>query len=603
MTDSIEEIKRKIDIVEFISEYLPLKKMGRNFAAKCPFHQETKPSFMISPDRQIFRCFGCEAAGDIFAFLEKKEGLSFPEALEVLAKRAGVTLERFEPRKKSEREKLLTITNWATKLFHHLLTKHGLGKRARAYLEKRGINEKSVVDFGLGYAPKSGELLSKFLESKSFQQADVASSGLLVSRARGGYFDRFRDRIIFPIKDVKGQVAGFSGRLIELGGEKFPETEPKYLNSPETPIFQKGFLLYGLDLAKEAIREKKIAVLVEGEFDVISSHQAQVKNVVAVKGTSLTREQIGLVSRFAENIAICFDTDIAGDAAARRGIELAEQAGMNIKVIQTAGFKDPDEMIKSSAQKWQDAVEKAVPVYDWLIDSALHRFDKTTAEGKKKIGQELLPIFSRISDDLVKAHYLQKLAAKLSLAEEVLWKALTKTSIKNLVFEEVLVEKDKRSDFKRDKLSFLCERFLALLLQGWEFCDRRDFWPQPSDFSPGPLKKIFENIIISPLAKGPKEKKEFELGQFSKALPEDIIPLVDRLILTDLGDVLEDKDKFQAELQKRSKEIREQGLKKELTRLSLAIRESEKEKNKEKLSLLQKEFGQILEELGKISRS
>lgn len=601
--DPIEEIKRKIDIVEFISEYLPLKKMGRNFAAKCPFHTETKPSFMVSPDRQIFRCFGCEAAGDVFSFLEKKEGLSFPEALEVLAKRAGVTLERFEPRKKSEKEKLLTITNWATKLFHHLLTKHELGKRARVYLEKRGIKSQSTADFGLGYAPKSGELLSKFLESKGFGQADVASSGLLVSRASGEYFDRFRDRIIFPIKDVKGQVVGFSGRLIELGGEKFPETEPKYLNSPETLIFQKGFLLYGLDIAKDAIRDKDLAVLVEGEFDVISSHQAGVKNVVAVKGTSLTREQVGLVSRFAENMAICFDTDIAGDAAARRGIELAEQAGMNIKVIQTAGFKDPDEMIKDSVQKWQDAVLKAVPVYDWLIDSALRRFDKTTAEGKKKIGRELLPIFSRISDELVKAHYLQKLSASLGLAEEVLWKALAKTSIKKIVFEKVPVEKDKGSSLARDKSSFLSEHFLSLLLQGWEFCDRRDFWPQPAFFPQGPLKKIFENIIISPLAKGPKEKEEFELGQFFKTLPEELTSLVDRLILTDLGDVLEDRTKFQAELEKRAREIREQGLKRELVRLSLEIKKAEKEKDKEKLPILQKEFGRVSEELGQITRS
>jgi len=601
--DPVEEIKRKIDIVEFISEYLPLKKMGRNFAAKCPFHTETKPSFMISPDRQIFRCFGCDVAGDIFAFLEKKEGLSFPEALEVLAKKAGVTLERFEPRKKSEREKLLTITSWATKLFYHLLTKHDLGRRARAYLEKRGIKKDSIADFGLGYAPKSGELLSKFLESKGFQQASIASSGLLVSRASGGYFDRFRDRIIFPIKDVKGQVVGFSGRLIELGGEKFPESEPKYFNSPETLIFQKGFLLYGLDLAKDAIRDKNLAVLVEGEFDVISSHQAQVKNVVGVKGTSLTREQVGLVSRFSENMAICFDTDIAGDAAARRGIELAEQAGMNIKVIQTDGFKDPDEMIKDSAQKWQDSVGKAVPVYDWLIDSALRRFDKTTAEGKKKIGQELLPIFGRISDELVKAHYLQKLAASLSVAEEVLWRALTKTSTKKIVFTDTPVVREKVSGETRDKLNLLCEHFLSLLLQGWEFCDRRDFWPQPAFFPSGPLKKIFENIIISPLAKGPKEKEEFELGQFLKILPEDVIPLVDRLILTDLGDVLEDKSKFQVELEKRAREIKEQGLKKELARLSLEIREAEKAGDKIKFSGLQKEFGRLSEELGHLARS
>jgi len=603
MQDPIEEIKRKIDIVEFISEYLPLKKMGRNFAARCPFHTETKPSFMVSPDRQIFRCFGCNEAGDIFSFLEKKEGLSFLEALEVLAKRAGVNLTKFEPQKKDEREKLLTICNWATKFFHHLLTKHDLGKRARLYLKKRGIKESSITDFKLGYAPKSGEYLIKFLESKGFGQADIASSGLLISRVQGGYFERFRDRIMFPIKDVKGQVVGFAGRLIELEGEKIANNEPKYLNSPETPIFQKRFLLYGLDLAKDAIRDKNLAVLVEGEFDVISSHQAQVKNVVAVKGTSLTREQVGLISRFSENIAICFDTDIAGDAAARRGIELAEQAGMNIKVIQTFGFKDPDEMIRNSAQKWRESVEQAVPVYDWLIDSALRRFDRTTAEGKKKIGQELLPIFGRISDELVKAHYLQKLSICLGVNEEVLWQALTKTSSKRIVFPDNPVAQVQTNSGKKDKHYLLCEHFLSLLLQGWEFCDRRDFWPQPAFFPDGPLKKLFENIIISPLAKESKEKEEFELGRFLKTLPDNVIPVADQLILTDLGEVLEDKDKFQFELEKNSREIKKQGLKKELSKISLEIKEAEKEKDQLKLSRLQKEVSEILEELGRLARS
>jgi len=600
MQDPVEEIKSKIDIVEFISEYLPLKKMGRNFAAKCPFHAESKPSFMISPDRQIFRCFGCDEKGDIFAFLEKKEGLSFPEALEVLAKRAGVTLERFEPRKKSELEKLLAITNWAAKLFHYLLTKHDLGRRARIYLGKRGIKEKTMIDFSLGYAPKSGGFLSKFLESKGFQLPDVVLSGLLISRAQGGYFDRFRDRIIFPIKDVKGQVVGFSGRVIELDGEEISEKEPKYLNSPETPIFQKGNLLYGLDLAKDAIREKNLAILVEGEFDVISSHQANVKNVIGVKGTSLTREQVGLVSRFSENMAICFDTDSAGDAAVRRGIELAEQAGMNIKVIQTDGFKDPDEMIKDSPQKWQEIVERSVPVYDWLIDSALRRFDRATAEGKKKIGQELLPIFSRISDELVKAHYLQKLAASLRVTEEVLWRALDKNKAKTLVFEDVAVSKNTTDIRSKDKLSLLCERFLALILQGWEFCENRDFWPQPAAFPSGPLKKIFEDIIISPLAKRSKKKESFELGHFLKSLPEETIALADRLVLTDLGDVLEDKIKFKAELEKRAKEIKIYSLKKELKELSFEIQEAEQAGDKVKLLNLQKTFDKISEELGQL---
>lgn len=596
--DPIEEIKRRVDIVELISEYTPLKKMGRNLAAQCPFHQETKPSFMVSPDRQIFRCFGCEAKGDIFAFLERKEGLTFPEALETLAKRAGVNLPVLAPKKKGEREKMIAANSLTAELYCYLLQKHHIGEKAREYLKKRAVTADSIEKFQLGYAPSSS-VLAKFFEKRGFTFPELSQAGLVIARGGGRYSDRFYDRLIFPIRDLRGQILGFSGRIIETDKTQQNETGPKYLNSPETPIFKKGTLLFGIDLAKDAIREEDQAILVEGEFDVITSHQVGVKNVVAVKGTALTGDQISLVGRFTENMAICFDTDLAGDAAARRGIEMVDQAGMNIKVVQTGNFKDADEMVKASPQKWRDAVKAAVPVYDWLIDSVLSRYDRKTAEGKKKIGQELLPIFSRISDELVKAHYLERLAQKLDLETDAIYRALRKTGSLEVPTRNVAQTESPKSS-KQDRLA---EQFLALLLQGCDKVVNRDSWPEPADFTNPTLKNLFERIIISPLGKKAKAGDEFHLGDFITKFGPELSEEVDRLMLLNFGEATYDQETFVKELAKTALKLEESSIRGELADLSKKIKSVEREGKQTELLKLQRKFDILREELVKIVKA
>ncbi len=531
--DPVEQIKAKIDIVDLISSYFPLKKMGRNFAARCPFHQETKPSFMVSPDRQIFRCFGCEAKGDIFAFIQQKEGLTFREALELLAKKAGVTLPRYDKKLRDEKEKLFEINNLAAKLYHHILQNTRTGEVARKYLLGRKISQNLWEKFYLGHAPGQS-VLEKFLTKAGFSLSEIAQSGLLIAGEFGRFFDRFRNRLIFPIFNLQGGIVGFSGRAIDV------QDEPKYLNSPETPIFTKGAQLFGLNLAKEAIRAKGFLILTEGEFDVIASHGAGVENVAAVKGTALTADQVRLICRFCDQISICFDTDLAGDAAARRGIELADLASLSIKVIQLTGVKDPDEAVKKSKKLWADSVEAAVPVYDWLIEEAFRRYDTTLAYGKKKISDELIPILSGISDEVVRAHYFQKLSNKLDLAEVALWEKAAKFE-KKPEAEETL-ESLPKSTNRRKSLS---EYFLALILQGANFIKNRNLWPEIEQIDPS-LKNFYQEIIISSLGKS----DNFDLKNFAQSLTSENLTIFDNLLFLNLGKIIEAEAAFEKELKK-----------------------------------------------------
>ncbi len=418
--DDTELIKEKINIVDLIQEYLPLKKSGVNFKANCPFHSEKTPSFIVSPERQIWHCFGgCQKGGDIFTFLMEKEGMDFKEALETLAKKAGLTLKKVAS-KKDFKDKLFEANLKAQEFFHYILTKHKLGQKALDYLKKRGASDESIEQFGLGYAPNSWESLTKFLLKRGFSVSDIITSGLGVS-SRSGSYDRFRGRITFPLIDGKDKLRGFSGRVLN-------SAEPKYINTPQTPLFDKGNFLYGLNLAKPEIRNKKEAILVEGEMDVIASYQAGFRNVVASKGTSLTEGQVDLIKKYTDNISLCFDMDLAGDSASRRGIEIADKAGLNIKVIQLDEGKDAADAISSDPQIWQKAQDLAVPIYDYYIASIAKRYDVKNPMDLKKIGEELIPVWAKISDDLVREHYIQKLSSFLKTDEKILRDAIDKLS-------------------------------------------------------------------------------------------------------------------------------------------------------------------------------
>lgn len=421
--NEIEEVKQKTDIIELISSYISLKKAGRNYRALCPFHHEKTPSFMVSPELQIFKCFGCQEGGDVFAFVQKMEGLDFAGALHFLADRAGVKLTSTRPSPLvQKKEQLFKINDLAAEYFHFLLTEHTVGREASSYLGSRGFSPEVAKEFQLGYAPRSWDSLTKFLLKKKFSLGEILSSGLALPQEGGrGYYDRFRGRLMFPLKDVSGRVVGFSGRVLH------EKEEPKYLNSPETEIFKKSEMLYGLDLAKSFIKKENLAVVVEGQTDMIAPFMAGTKNIVASLGTALTSGQIGLLRRLTENLALCFDTDLAGDNATRRGVELAEEAGLNVKIITLPqGSKDPDQCVRQNPAGWRKAVQGAENVYDFLFSSAQRQFDVKDSLGKKKLSAQLLPVIGGIVNEIVKAHYLRRLAEILGVGEVTVVKELNR---------------------------------------------------------------------------------------------------------------------------------------------------------------------------------
>src|SRR3989338_8612039 len=280
MSSQIEDIKSRVDVADLLGSYLKLQKSGVNFKARCPFHNERSASFFISPARQIWHCFGCQKGGDVFKFIMEKEGVEFKEALEILAKKAGIVIKSSKPKERDSKERLFELNQKAQQFFHYILTEHELGKKALEYLHKRGLTDETIKQFGIGYAPLSWESLTSFLKKRGFSIDELIAVGLVVPSKKGGY-DRFRGRIMFPLMDVRDRILGFSGRVLGKG-------EPKYINSPQTVIFDKSKFLFGIHLSKNAIREKKEAILCEGEMDMIMSFQTGVKNIVATKGTALT---------------------------------------------------------------------------------------------------------------------------------------------------------------------------------------------------------------------------------------------------------------------------------------------------------------------------
>lgn len=417
MDSQVEEVKRKIDIVQVIGDRVKLVKGGRNFKGLCPFHSEKTPSFMVSPELQIYKCFGCSKSGDVISFLEEFEGMEFVEALEYLANRAGVKLvRRAGGEEKSEREKYWEINHLAAEFYHYVLTSHKVGAEARRYLKNRGLTNEAIKVFKLGYAPQSWEETQKFLvKKKGYKVEELEKVGLVIRSDKGSWYDRFRGRIMFPLTDARGRVAGFAGRVLPPFAEA---TGGKYVNTPETEIYHKGELLYGLAVNKGEIKKQEFAVVVEGEVDAIASWQAGVKNVVAIKGSAFTPEQIRLLLRYCRQARLALDADTAGQEATRRSIALADELGLGVRVVKISGGKDPDEIARADGMEWKDMVRQAAGVYDFYVRSALSRFDVKTGEGKRSVSQELAPVLAGMTNSVEQAHYMKVVAEALGVSEE-----------------------------------------------------------------------------------------------------------------------------------------------------------------------------------------
>ncbi len=443
--DQVEEIKSKVDIVQLIGEYVPLKRAGRNFKGLCPFHGEKTPSFMVNPELQIFKCFGCGKSGDAYSFLQFIEGMEFGEALSALAKRVGVTLVSYKPSQIEEvKERLIHINTLSADVYHYLLTQHRVGQPALAYVKGRGLTDETIGKFKLGYAPDSWDVLYKFLVAKKkLKLDDVQQAGLIVPGKR---YDRFRDRLMFPINNHRGQTVGFTGRQLPWSATQ----GGKYVNSPDSEIFHKSEILYGLDLARSGIKAKGEAIVVEGQMDLIPSVQTGINNIVAIGGTALTTRQIELLRRLCDTVTMALDADFAGDSAARRGIELAEKAGLIIKIVNPSDkFKDPGEWATADVASWQQALQTAIPIYDFYLQSAVKRYGLDII-GKKKIAQELLPLWARIDDQIVAAHYIQELATTLGVSEDDVRAQLAKVATTSPTTPETKIEPDQDPDTGRE---------------------------------------------------------------------------------------------------------------------------------------------------------
>ena len=476
----IDEVKQRIDIVEVIGEHVPLTKAGRTFRALCPFHSEKNPSFYVYPERQSWHCFGaCNTGGDVFSFIMKKQGVDFGEALRLLAERTGITIpSRLEPEAgKDEREKVYQINTAAAQYFHNLLLNSPDGERARGYIAIRGFSSKSITEFQLGFSPNSWEALKQYLVERGYAESELVTAGLLIEEEAGGTHDRFRNKLMFPIFDIRGRVTGFGARVLD-------DSLPKYLNSPQTPVFDKSSTLYGINLATAVIRQQDRAVIVEGYMDVITAHQNGFDNVVASMGTSLTEKQVSAIKRLTRNMVLALDADAAGEEATLRAVGYENILNAEVSVIILPQGRDPDDVIKESAQSWNSLMEQAIPVIDFTFNTVASGLDLTTAKGKSLVADKLLPIITEIKNIVRQAHYLQKLAHLVNVSERSLEAALGRIRTGQV-----------KGKTRESKQGAVTHRLQALLSSPVE--EESLAWllqyPELKDYCQGLLPEYFEN--------------------------------------------------------------------------------------------------------------
>lgn len=562
MNDQVEQVKSKIDIVEIIGERVVLKKAGRHFKGLCPFHSEKSPSFIVSSERQSFKCFGCQEGGDVISFLQKYDGMSFLEALEMLAKRVGITLESYRPTSQDAyKKKLLEIMSLASEYYHFLLTKHSSGEEARLYLKTRGIGSEAISQFNLGYAPNQWRSVSDFLIlKKKFTSEELDAVGLVIRKDANSFYDRFRGRVMFPLKDHKGVVVGFSGRTL-LKDEK----EAKYINSPETMLYSKSKMLYGLWENREYIRKEDGIVLVEGELDVIPSWQAGVKNVAAIKGSAFTAEQAQLMTRFTKNVVMSLDSDSAGQEAIKRAVTIAESMDMSIRVVQITGGKDPGDVATQNGRAWREMVQKAVLYWDFLIDSALSQHDPKTGAGAREISNEVVPAVAQIANSVMRAHYVTELSKKLGVPEESIYSEINRTNKRKElnILKQTVSSIEKGTVSRREEVE---EYLLAIALQFYDKVCQDIPKIDKAWISTPSIAKIIDKLVMW------DAKTDFKIQTLSKSVAPELQPILDTTYLKDLSRV-EDPNK---ELERVIAEIKGMYARAELKKLSNEIAEAEK---------------------------
>jgi DNA primase len=577
---AIEEIKSRLDIVDVISSYIPLKKAGVNYKALCPFHSEKNPSFFVSPARQIWHCFGCNRGGNVFKFVMEIEGVEFGDALRILAKKAGVELKPLSPeyqKLKTERQRLYEICELACKFFEKQL-EGKTGKEVIKYLTGRGISEESIKKWRIGWAPETKRALIDFLVKKGYKKEEVEKAGLAIKTEFHEYFDRFRGRIIFPIFDINSQVIGFGGRIFKK------EEGAKYINTPNTLIYDKGKVLYGLDKAKVEIRKKNFCILVEGYIDVILAHQIGISNTVSVSGTNLTLDQLRVLKRYSNNLILGFDMDIAGDSATKRTIAISQIEGFNLKVLPLPKDQDPADVISRDPDEFKNLVEKSISILDFYFQSAFSSFDKNTPEGKREIAKMLLPPIKRIQNKIEQAFWIRELARGLEVSESYVEEELTKVKLEEEQFG--LEEGEAISLPQKSRKDLLEERLIILILKNLGKVDRIE------DENLKFLSQSAKEIILS-------LKKERNL--FPKNLSLEAEEKFNYLALKAEIEEIE-KDKLDFEIDFCINEIKHLEIKNKLEEIAQKIREAEEKKDFEKIKELSHQFNNFSKLLTEIKK-
>lgn len=579
---SVDEVKQKIDLVDFIGAYVQLRKAGRNYKALCPFHNEKTASFMVFPEQGTWHCFGaCNTGGDVFTFLMKKENVDFGEALQRLAQRAGVQLEREKPGADEERKRLRDMLETAAAQFHYQLKNHPAAGIARDYLERRFVTAEAINTFELGFALDSWDALQDYLAGKNFGPKEIEAAGLGKLRESGGYYDTFRGRLMFPIRNRSSEVIGFGARALA-------EEEPKYLNSPQTALFDKSGTLYGLDQAKDAIRAQNLAVIVEGYMDVIGAHQAGFKNVVASLGTALTEKQLGLLKRMTNRYALALDPDAAGEQATKRGLEVAREAldrktvpvpmgaGMigfesrleaELLVIPMPEGRDPDEIIHADPGDWARRVERAEPLVDFYFHALTQDLDLGKPHDKSIAVQRLTPIIREIGDGVQRAHYTQQLARlvhvpEATIAQEII-RGGSRTARRDKPVEAAAVQEPAYTESKLERY------VLTLALREPEQLVHMGFL-EGEDFSHAANRALY--IALKEFV---RESTQIDLGAFRESLDESLQPAYDALALeasqlAELGDF-----ELTREIESSAYRLRQIHDGEELTQVEILLRDQE----------------------------
>ncbi len=584
MSTVTEQIKERVDVVDLISSYLKLQKSGVNYKARCPFHNEKSASFFVSPERQIWHCFGCSAGGDIFGFVKQIEGVEFPDALRTLADRAGIELNRNDRQEfKSNKTSLYEITDLAMKFFEKQLYNSISGKKVVAYLHDRGLTDEVIKRFNLGYAPESWDALSGFLGRK-YSTKDIFDAGLTVKKEKdSGYYDRFRSRIIFPIMDLSGRTVGFTGRV--FGGNKKDEESAKYINTPQTTIYDKSRVLYGLDKAKLDIRRNDRCLVVEGNMDVIMSHQVGATNVVASSGTALTDGHLKILKRYTDNLDLCFDADAAGNIATDRGVDLALARGFNVGIvsIDEPDLKDPADYVKKYGSKWSEYAAKSRPFMEFYFETAKKTLDITTALGKKLMAQKLMPFLASMTNKIERSHWLGELALALKLKEEVLIEEIAKVKPKGQEEEQNMPEIKKDSP-----LDVMEESLLALAMKKPELA--QNISVELEQFLSGKVKELLgsmkskegDRVVAQPIS----------IADSSLAMNLEFVYLKSQEFWKDI-----DGKELELEFNKILNQIKKKKISARLADLEYDIKSAEKNRDKERLATLAAEFSKISREL------